>query len=45
MINLPLNEKEAEILVILLGKLPTEARAYPLWDKLNKLIEENKGKQ
>jgi hypothetical protein len=45
MLNFQISEKEAEVLLILLGKLPTETAAYPMWDRLKKLIEESKDKK
>lgn len=44
MINFPISDEEAKALLTLLGKLPIETGASPMYERLKKLIEDNKGK-
>jgi len=45
MLNFPISEEEAKVLLILLGKLPIETGASSIYERLKKVIEDSKGKQ
>jgi len=44
MLNFQITIKEAEVLLVLLGKLPIETGASPIWERLKKLIDDSKSK-